>query len=465
MNAADMSAGREMHRVLVIAYYFPPLGLSGVQRTLKFVKYLPQFGWQPVVLTVEDRGYFAKDDSLLAELEGLDIEVIRTPSLDPLHLFRRRGVVRMPGGKSLGLLGKLSQSVFIPDNKIGWKKHAVQAALASLERAPVDVIFATAPPYTDFLIGCEIKARTGLPLVVDYRDAWLENPLHFYLTPLHRALHRRKEQRVLRMADRILSINRPIKERILTGYPFLSHGDVSILSQGFDQDDFRGVQRQRPPNAPLRLLYSGTFYYNRSPEAFLRALRALFDREPGLVGDIEAHFVGSAREEDQRLVAGLGLESTVTMHGYLPHREAVQHLVDADVLWMTIGHGRGEDMMSTGKLYEYLGARKPILACVPEGAARQVLAKSGAAFFAPPDDSAAIAEQLHALYTLHKNDRLPAPTYAYVEQFERRNLTGQLSTLFASLLEADPHGTRVRTRHAGRAHGHDHRNPTSPDAS
>ncbi|MDT8323692.1 MAG: glycosyltransferase family 4 protein [Bacteroidota bacterium] len=459
-----MSGARDTHRVLVIAYYFPPLGLSGVQRTLKFVKYLPQFGWQPVVLTVEDRGYFAKDESLLAELEGLDIEVIRTPSLDPLHFFRKKGVVRMPSGKSLGLLGKLSQAVFIPDNKRGWKKHAVQAALDAVAARPVDVIFATAPPYTDFLIGSEIKKRTGTPLVVDYRDAWLENPLHFYPTPLHRALHRRMEQRVLRTADRILSINRPIKERILTGYPFISHGDVSILSQGFDQDDFRHVRRQRPQNAPLRFLYSGTFYYNRSPEAFLRALRMLFDREPGLVRDVEAHFVGSAREEDQRLVDKLGLTRTVTMHGYLPHREAVQHLVDADVLWMTIGHGRGEEMMSTGKLYEYLGARKPILACVPEGAAHQTLVRSGAAFFAPPDDSAAIAEQLHTLYALHKSDRLPVPTYAYVEQFERRNLTGQLATLFASLLEADPHGTRVRTRNAGRLHVHDHRNPTSPDA-
>ncbi len=458
------TARTDMHRVLVIAYYFPPLGLSGVQRTLKFVKYLPQFGWQPVVLTVEDRGYFAKDDSLLTELDGLDIEVIRTPSLDPLHLFRKKGVVRMPSGKSLGLLGKLSQSVFIPDNKIGWKKHAVHAALRAIETQPVDAIFATAPPYTDFLIGAEIKKRTGIPLVVDYRDAWLENPLHFYLTPLHRALHRRREQRVLHMADRILSINRPIKERILTGYPFLSHGDVTILSQGFDQEDFRHVRRQRPADAPLRFLYSGTFYYNRSPEAFLRAMRMLFDRQPALAGKLEAHFVGSAREEDRELLRTLDLENSVTMHGYLPHREAVQHLVDADVLWMTIGHGRGEEMMSTGKLYEYLGARKPILACVPEGAARQVLAKSGAAFFAPPDDSEAIAEQLHTLYALHKSDRLPAPTYAFVEQFERRTLTGQLATLFASLLEADPHGTRVRARNAGRPEEHDHRNPISPDA-
>jgi glycosyltransferase involved in cell wall biosynthesis len=458
-------APQRMHRVLVIAYYFPPLGLSGVQRTLKFVKYLPQFGWQPVVLTVEDRGYFAKDEEQLSELEGLGIEIIRTPSIDPLHFFRKKNVVRMPSGTSLGLLGKLSQSIFIPDNKIGWKTHAVPAAMEALERNPVDIIFSTAPPYTDFLIGCELKKRTGVPLVVDYRDAWLENPLHFYPTPLHRALHRRKEQQVLRRSDRIISINRPIKERILQGYPFLSHSDVTILSQGFDQADFEHVHRSPRPRKALRFLYAGTFYYNRTPEPFLRALRQILDDKPELTGSIEAHFVGSPREVDMQLVDRLGLASSVTIHGYLSHRDTVQQLVDADILWMTIGHGRGEDMMSTGKLYEYLGARKPILACVPEGAARQVLAKSGCAFFAPPDDSGAIADRILALYELHKNDRLPAPSYDFVEQFERRNLTGQLASMFASLLEADPQGTRVRTRPAGRPQKPDQQLPTSSDAT
>jgi hypothetical protein len=153
------------------------------------------------------------------------------------------------------------------------------------------------------------------------------------------------------------------------------------------------------------------------------------------------------------------------MHGYLPHRDTVQQLLDADVLWLTVGRGRGEDMMSTGKLYEYLGARRTILACVPDGAARQVLEKSGCAVFTPPDDVDAIAEQMISLYELYKNHRLPIPSYAFVEQFERRALSGRLATLLASLLEADPHGSRIHTRLAGRSREHDHDIPTSSDAS
>ncbi|MBE0646087.1 MAG: glycosyltransferase [Bacteroidetes bacterium] len=460
-----MPESRPIHRVLVIAYYFPPLGLSGVQRTLKFVKYLPAHGWEPTVLTVEDRGYFAKDEEMLRELDGLPVTILRTPSLDPLHFFRRKGTVRMPSARSLNILGKLSQSIFIPDNKIGWKKHAVEEAMKHLEAHPVDAIYATAPPYTDFLIGLEIKHRTGLPLIVDYRDAWLENPLHFYLTPLHKALHHRLEQRVLRHADQIISINRPIKERILQGSRFLSHNDVTIISQGYDQADFEGVQSQRRRDGRLRILYAGTFYYNRNPRAFFTALRSLADSAPDIARSLDVHIVGSKRDEDVALMRELQLEEMVTMHGYLPHRETIAQLVDADVLWMVIGHGKGEDMMSTGKLYEYLGARKPVLACVPDGAARQVLEKGGAAFFADPDSAEDIAVQIRTLFALHKNDRLPAPSYEYVSQFDRRVLTGRLASLFATALEPGPPVTRVRTRAAGHPDEDTSHTPISPDAS
>lgn len=434
------------HRVLVVAYYFPPLGLSGVQRTLKFVKYLPAFGWEPVVLTVEDRAYFAKDDGLLRELDDHPPRIIRTPSIDPLHFLRRKNVVRMPSARTLGLLGKFSQSLFIPDNKIGWKKPAVRAALAELEARPVDAIFATAPPYTDFLIGLELKRLTGLPLILDYRDAWLDNPLHFYLTPVHKALHHRLEQRVQGHADHIITINRQIKERLLRSNPQLSHNDVTIISQGYDQADFEGLTTRRGDDRRLRIAYAGTFYYNRNPRAFFQALRLLADTAPAVARAIDVRIIGSRRDEDAALVKELGLDAMVTMHGYLPHRETVQQLVDADMLWMVIGRGKGEDMMSTGKLYEYLGARKPVLACVPEGAARQVLEKGGAAFFADPDSPEEIAARLRTLFDLWKNDRLPLPSFEYVSQFERKTLTGRLATLLAAVLEPGPPVTRVRTR-------------------
>ncbi len=444
-----MSDARRIHRVLVIAYYFPPLGLSGVQRTLKFVKYLPQHGWHPTVLTVEDRGYFAKDDAMLRELDGLPVNIHRTRSLDPLHFMRSKNVVRMPGAGTLSLLGKISQSLFIPDNKIGWMRKAVAEGMRIIRSENIDVIFATAPPYTDLLIGAELKRRSGLPLVVDYRDAWLDNPLHFYLTPLHKVLHRRLEHKVLSAASAIVTINRPIKERMLRSYDNVSHNDISIIPQGFDQDDFTGLANKRTADGKFRILHSGTFYYNRSPETMLRALVHLGERHPETRKHIELHLIGSARDVDAAMIKRLGLDAQVVTHGYLPHREAVQQLIDADLLWLLIGRGKGEEMISTGKLFEYLGAMKPILATIPEGAARLTLEKSGAAFFTEPDDVEGISGQIHTLYGLHKNNKLPGPSYAYVSQFERKTLTGTLATTLMSVVHTDTGQHAVHTRRAG----------------
>lgn len=455
-----MESGLPIHRVLMIAYYFPPLGLSGVQRTLKFAKYLPDFGWHPTVLTVEDRGYFAKDPSLLVELEGRPVSIHRTPSFDPLHVMRRRDVLRMPSAGTLSLLGKLSQCVFIPDNKIGWKRRAVREGLRIIAEQDIHAIFATAPPYTDFLIGMELKRRTGLPLIVDYRDSWLDNPLHFYLTPLHKAVHAHLERGVLERANGIVTINRPIKEQILRRYDTVAHHDVTIIPQGYDQQDFVGVKRGRGRDGKLRIVYSGTLYFNRHPGFLLRAMKLLFEQHPETRNKVELHIVGTPRTVDQALARELGLEGSVHFPGYLPHAQAVQALVDADVLWLMIGRGTGEEMMSTGKLYEYLGAGKPILGTVPEGAARQVLEKSGAAFLAPPDDVPAIEAQLRTLFSLFKNDRLPRPSFDYVSQFDRKTLTGQLAQLLLTHVHGDGGEASIHTR-PGRRRTEDEPHPTS----
>ncbi len=436
-----------MNTVLVIAYYFPPLGLSGVQRTLKFVKYLPSFGWKPIVLTVDGRGYFAKDESLLDELEGLPVTIERVSSRDPLsvvHQVRKADVVKMPSGFLYRLLGRISQSIFIPDNKIGWRKRAVQRALEIIDSTQVDAIYSTAPPFTDFLIARDIKKHRGIPLLIDYRDAWLRNPLHFYPTPIHRILHRRRETSVLRYADRVVTINRRIKELMVGDYPNVTHHDIEIIPHGFDAEDFAPTP---PPRRPGRMVlaHAGTFYYNRTPVYFLKALTLFFERQPEARKHVEAHFYGVFRDEDRRRITKLGLDNEVVIHGYVPHRECTRELQQADVLWMMIGNDPGDDLMSTGKLYDYLGARRPVLACVPEGVARQALAPGRAAFFCPPDDPTAIADRIAELHTLWKRGALPVPDETHVMKFERRHLTGQLARALLSLQDVDP-GIKIVNR-------------------
>jgi len=266
-----------IRQVLIIAYYFPPMGLGGVQRTLKFAKYLPKYGWRPTVLTVGPTGYFAFDESLLKEVDEAGIEVVRTSSLDPNRMFRKKGAVKMPSERIRKILQFFGDMLFVPDTKIGWRRKAVKAASEILKTRKIDAIVATAPPQTDFLIGLALKRKFKIPLVLEYRDAWLEYPFKYFPTPLHRWWHKRLERKMVRGCDRIVVTHRRVKENLVKRYPFLTHHDITIISQGFDGEDFEmPVVEQPEPRRKLRIVHAGTFYAGRNPEPLFRALHNIY---------------------------------------------------------------------------------------------------------------------------------------------------------------------------------------------
>ncbi|MCU0411844.1 MAG: glycosyltransferase family 4 protein [Bacteroidetes bacterium] len=421
-------------KVLFIAYYFPPMGLSGVQRTVKFAKYLPQYGWKPTVLTVAPTGYYAFDNTLLAEIESAGVEIVRTSSLDANRMFAASKPVKMPSERVRRLLQFGGDFIFIPDTKIGWKSRAVRAGKELLARERYDLIFATAPPQTDFLIGCELKRSTGIPLVVDYRDAWLDYPFKYFPTPFHRYWHRRLERRVLKAADRVLVTHRRVKEQILRRNHTMTYHDVVILSQGFDAEDFVDVSLPKPP-APgrMRITHSGTFYADRSPAVILHALTNLVAAHPRLRGRIELNLVGTIREEDRLLVQKLNIQDMVAFQGYLPHREAVAHLVASDLLWFVIDN----DYQTPGKLYEYFGARKPILASVVDGYTRQLIEEYEGTACVELNDVAAHERALLTLFDAFEHRRLPRVNGEAARRYDRFALTGELAKQFESLMDFD----------------------------
>jgi len=419
--------------VLIIAYYFPPMGMGGVQRTLKFAKYLPAFGWHPVILTVGETGYFAFDESLMKEVEELGIEVVRTDSFDMNRVFKSRKPVKMPGESMRRTLQFLGDLFFIPDTKIGWKRKAVKAAMEIVKTRHIDAVLATAPPQTDFLIGLELKRRTNIPLVLDYRDSWLEYPFKYFPTPYHRWRHRRLERKVVRGCDRIIVTHRRVKENIVKRYPFLTYNDVTIVSQGFDREDFNDAPVQRPPSHKMRIVHAGTFYGGRNPRVFLQALHRVLRDSPALRGRFEVNLAGAPRKEDQALTAKLGLQNEVNFLGYLEHRVCVRHLQEADVLWFVLDN----DLQSPGKLYEYFGAGKPILASVADGYTRQLLQESGVGICVPPDDVEAHVEALKGLLARFERKELPAPSNTFIERFDRRALSGELARVLETLMDID----------------------------
>ncbi len=426
-----------MFKVLVIAYYFPPMGLSGVQRVLKFTKYMSKYNWHPTVITSGDVGYFAHDEYMKKEAEDAEIRIIRTSGNDPNRLLSKYGTITMPAEIIRKSLSSLSKTFFIPDNKVSWTKQAYLVAKDLLSKEHFDVIFVTIPPYSAFSMAAKLKEEFNVPLIVDYRDLWFGNQFSFYPTSYHKLKHKKLEYLALKSADKIISINRYIKEKLLTNYKFLTFDDISIIPQGYDPDDFEKATPIPLTQSKLKLTYAGIFYQNITPKYLLKAFKLLLQQRPDIAAGIELHFCGILRKENEKLIKRLGIQEFVKNHGYLNHKETLEYVLASDVLWMMIGKMKAAETISTGKLFEYIGTKKPILGCVPEGAAKLELQRYKASFLCDPDDIEGIKNQLINIYTLFKAGKLPECNNEFVEKHNRVYLTEELTRIFQFTMRAD----------------------------
>jgi glycosyltransferase involved in cell wall biosynthesis len=421
-------AGSVRRRLLVIAYYYPPMGLSGVLRIAKFTKYLRNFGWDPTVLTVGDVGYFAYDYSLLEEVLEAGVNVERTRTLDPLALFKRQGTIKMPPDGRRRFLSGLTHVFLQPDNKIGWKRYALKRAMELAEHEHFDAILATAPPFTCFLIGHELQQKLGIPLVVDYRDPWTDNRNYFYATPMHKSYAAGQEETVLKNADGVVVVNRKIKEKLIARYPFLTHEGVHIIPSGYDPQDFRLAARfPMPRSRKMRFTYSGLFDARRTPKFLFTALAKIFAEHPEMRDEIELCFIGTFQESFRKMAAQLGVSSAIVTPGYVEHHQAVRYLMASDVLWLTMY----DPAITPGKVYEYMGSRKPILALAPKGIVRSVLANYGAATCVDPEDVDAIASAIRSLYEQWTAGTLPRGNEVVAQEHDQRALTERLARVLA----------------------------------
>jgi glycosyltransferase involved in cell wall biosynthesis len=419
-----------MFKVLVIAYYFPPMGLSGVQRTLKFTKYMSKYNWKPTVITTGDTGYYAHDNYLLAEAQNADIEIIRTAGRDPNSILSKYGTIKMPRESIRKFLGKISKSIFIPDNKISWAKEAYKKAKEILANESFDIIYVSIPPFSAFDMASKLKRDSGIPLFVDYRDLWTGNQFAYYPTPFHKSKHKNMEDAALRVADRIIVVNRRIKEELLQNFQFLKFEDVSIIPHGYDPADFQNINSIPKVNHKIKFTYSGIFYENITPKYFLQAFKKITVERPDVAANIELHFIGLFRKENLSLVKKLKLESFIHIHGYLNHKDSLEKVMSSDILWLTLSDTPNMDKVSAGKLYEYFGTRKPIIAMVPEGASKTAALEYGASFVTAPDNIEEIKQTLLKIYDLYHKNNLPVPDEEFVSGHNREYLTEKLTKEF-----------------------------------
>lgn len=430
-------------RVLVIAYYFPPMGLSGVQRTLKFVKYLSDFGWASTVISITPQTYYAFDESFLKELVGRDVDIIRTNMVDPARIFKKRKTIKMKNELIRKILNRISQLLFIPDNKKYWKKSAVKSAMEELNSKKYDLIFSTAPPYTDHLIAVELKKKTGLPLVTDFRDSWLDNPYHFYWTPFHKRRHYELERLVVKSSNLIITINRSIKEKLVSRHrDILDMNSVKIFSQGFDQEDFDRCQVvYEPNNETMHWVYTGIFYENNTPTPLYKAVQLLKQTHPEVYQSLTFDMIGYVQKDYINQTKAMKITDKFIYHDYQEHPTVIEWLKKADALWLSLGVGKGYETVSTGKIYEYLGSRKSILAITPNNDAAKTLRAFPQTKIVDPGLIEQIRDGIVEMYQQWKARKITTQVSdEQLKTIERKFITSQLAKEFfmiAQLLDKE----------------------------
>lgn len=417
------------------------MGMGNVVRVVKFAKYFPSFGWSPYLITSTPKSYYTKDEYLLQELNRDPIKIVRTPIRKKHTLLNTHKLKRLPNERTRRFFARFPQIYKTPDIFKSWKKKAIRAASEIIENEKIDIIFSSAPPFTDFLVGVELKQKYGIPLVIDYRDSWLESSINFYPTRLHKFYNSKKELEVLRAADVVLTVNRRIKEQLIERYPNITHNDVNIIPFGYDQEDFDEATTQLPRTNKMRITHAGSFFDLMSPRFFLQGLSIALKRRPEIRKKIEACFLGMLSKENLHMISKLGLTDIVYSPGYVNHKECIKYLLSSDVLWFIIGKDFGNESVSPQRLSEYFGARKPIIACVPEGAAKGMLRYYEAVKICEPDKPEEIADSILVYYDLFEKNALPKPNPDVIIKHDVKLLTHQLVRYFEFLIDIAPQST------------------------
>ncbi len=410
------------------------MGGSGVQRPLKFIKYLSHFDWHPVVLAPEPGAYHTFDQSLLEELERADATVVRIDADTPFHRWSRtmKFVDKLPHSVQRWLR-RLSYGLMLPDNKKGWIKPAVRKAEQLIEEYDIELIFSTAPPYSNHRIAAQLGGKTQLPVIMDFRDDWLESQLIEYPTRWHKRKMAAMEKKTVAKADMITGLDSFMLKRFRRRW-----GDqlnYTLLPHGYDPADFKRQEKAtlQYDKSKLNVLYSGIFIHHNQPDPFLTAVKRLVDRLPALRKELKLHFQGGLAKRHRQLIDRLNLNNLVIDYGYLPHQQAVANVQQSDALWFISNFGSRHKQVKSGKLFEYMGSGKPILGLIFEGGEEERLLKRyGASYIASPDHPEEAANGIERLYKDWKSGSLPHPDQSWVSRFDRFELTRQLADLFNS---------------------------------
>ena len=432
-----------MNKVLIITYYWPPSGGSGVQRWLKFVKYLPGYQWEPHVFTPDNPSFDLRDPSLEKDVPP-EAEVMRFPIWEPYDIFfkvsgwfgpkKQATPTALVPTNNKSTFQRMSAWIrgnfFVPDPRRFWVKPSVRFLSDYLSDNHITTIITTGPPHSLHLIGLKLKEKNpNLKWLADFRDPWTEWGLWDSLgvSKVVRKMHKRLESRVLARADEVLTITPFYVKR----FEQLAQRPVRLLTNGFDEEDFKGMAFSKTDKFIIR--HIGIVNEKCDPRPFMRALEIEIDAHPDFARNVQVEFIGEVHPDFRRDVArNPALEKVTYFRGSIPHNELVRLYGSSSLLLLILTGYKDAEGFLPGKLFEYFATGLPVLGVGPSwGDASILLNETGAGVMVEGDDSHGIRKALKSAYERWQVAHTPEVNSSRVRRFSRREITRQLVDILA----------------------------------
>lgn len=452
MSSALQPRESKMKKVLMIAHTFPPFCSVGHSiRVVKFIKYLPALAWQPAVLTIDDRKeyqdyYKQGSQSLLSDIPQ-EVPIYRTAAGEPSLKFLEKewqwgqrnwlakGIVKVLGGARRWAF----RNLFLPDPRVAWLPFALRRGRQIVRSEGIDVLFATCPPHSVNLVGTVLKLLTGKPLILDFRDDWIDTPWYHSKPTITRMIERGLENWAVTTADKVILVTKWSKKAFLERYPSEPSDKFVYISNGCDLGDFAALNSMTaaPRNPRFTMVHAGSLNdsrtWTRRPAGLLQAVHHILQQQPELAEELTLAFTGYLPEGQRQMVQEMGLSGVVKELGFLP-RDELLRLMKASEMLLVINY-EGFSTLIPGKIYEYWAVGgPPILLLSCPGAAASLVEQHGLGLTVDPFDVAGIQQ---AILTVYRQSKSVAPlrvSTAGIEAYDRQALTRKLAQVLSMVI-------------------------------
>ncbi|HUR31902.1 MAG TPA: glycosyltransferase [Saprospiraceae bacterium] len=432
-----------MKKFLLITYYWPPAGGAGVMRWAKMSKYISQYGWEPVIYTPSNGEVPVHDESLVKEIPP-HLEIVKTPIWEPYNLYKtflgRKKKDKLYSGfinekKKASLSQKISVFIrgnfFIPDARMFWIKPSVRFLKKYLQENHVDAIVSTGPPHSMHLIAERIHKATGIPWIADFRDPWTN--IDFYqdlkLTAIADKRHKTLEKKVLRNATKIVTVTWRSRDEFRE---LINRDDIVVIPNGFDDADFPSENRQ-PLDEKFTLVYVGSMNKDRNPASLWSALQQLLTESTELRNKLKINILGPVDFSVRDSIEKTGLNSFTEFIEFMPHNEAVRKQQQAQVLLLLINNTPNAKTIIPGKLYEYLGSGRPILAIGPRDSdSAKVITMTQGGVVHEFNDIEGLKARILEYFELYKKGDLKGNADD-IQKFTRRTLSKEYAKVLSEI--------------------------------